>query len=71
MGQNKYVGTHEFTNQTQRMVRFVEQGVKRKDAGLPYPYISKRLWAHLGQPYVLRITIEAVLPEDNDEEHSQ
>lgn len=67
--EDKYVGTHEFTNKTQRMIRFAERDVQRSKADFPYPYISKGLWEHLGEPYVIQITIEAVLPPVKDDDH--
>ncbi len=62
----RYVGTHEFDKKTQRMVRFVERDVKRSEADFPYVYISKGLWDHLGQPYIMQIIVEPVLPPEDD-----
>lgn len=66
---NKYIGTHEFDSRKQRTIRFIERDVARKDADFAYPYISKGLWDHLGQPYVIQITIEPVLPPVEEDEN--
>ena len=66
-----YVGTHEFDSRKQRTIKFKEQVEPISGGDFKYPYISKALWDHLGQPYVIRVTIEAVMPEDDDASEAQ
>ncbi len=68
----KIVETFEIERPTQRKIRFLNcvlVGKERKEVFYHphnYEYIGKGMWQELGGPARIRVTIEAILPEDGD-----
>lgn len=60
-----YTSTYVVDTTTKRMVKLVDQDPPNGnilDSPFPWPYITKTLFAEMGSPGVVRITINPILP---------
>jgi len=63
----KLVYHHEVKKFTAKMVQFIQRlkpGEAIRDAGFPYPYLSKADYAKLGNPLYIKVTVETWNPDE-------
>ena len=73
MAKVKHEFIHELSSFTPRMAKLrqvVEAGKTMTDAEFPYPYISKKEYASLGNPLFVKITIEPYNPDEEADDVS-
>ncbi len=71
MAKVKHEFIHETDRFTARMVKFrqvLPPGETMTDAEFPYPYISKKEYASLGNPLFVKTTIEPYNPDEEDDD---
>ncbi len=62
---------YEMGKATKRKIMFKQRilpGQKVEDSELGNLYILKSLWRDMGEPYVIRVTVDAMLPKEDEGE---
>ena len=60
--------TYEMYDTTNNSIKFRARtdGQSRRDMDIGYIYVKRRLWKQWGEPYVIQIGVDPIMPREDD-----